>query len=398
MLKLNSRFNSVTKVWSGLKLPYTIPVDVHISELVLESLKKTPERIVQINYDDGSEMTCEELRMKIIRFAKNLKLVGIQENDVVGIICSNSPNLMAYVNGIMQLGAIVNPMFVGHSSDDLINMFKQTEPKLIICDAEIYERVKEVMKELQSDSPIYTTLTQISGVPFVDELFQETGNEVDYFPEKFINASLKTIAILSSSGSTGPAKGVCMSQTYYLKMIGAAPPEVSRSLSFSPIFWGSAFAALILATILPETRIITREDFSPETFIKIATKYEATHLLMNPPMLTILLQSNLLKDFDKSNVRMVMVLGGIVSEQLRKRFREEFPNTYLMIFYSLTEISVALVFPGQALIGLTVGFVLPNHEIKIVDDNEEALGIGEIGEIYAKFCICPFLVRQKLMI
>lgn len=378
-----------------MKLPYEVPMDVHISELVLESLKKTPERIVQVNYDDGSEMTCEELRMKIIRFAQNLKLAGIRENDVVAVICSNSPDLMAFVNGIMQLGAIVNPMFVGHSSDDLINMFKQTKPKLIICDAEIYEKVEEVMTKLQSYSPIYTALTAISGVPFVDELFQETGREVDYFPEKFKNPSLKTIAILTSSGTTGPAKGVCMSQTYYLKMIGAAPPEASRSLSFSPIFWGSAFAALILATILPETRIITREDFSPEIFIKIASKYEATHLLMNPPKLTILLQSDLLKDFDKSNIRMVMALGGIVSEQLRKRFREEFPNTYLMIFYSLTEISVALVFPGQPLIGLTVGFVLPNHDIKIVDENEQALGVGEIGEIYAKFCICPFLVRHK---
>lgn len=180
MMKFASSFNPETRVWSGLKVPYAVPVDVHISEIVLDGLERTPDRVIQINYDDESAMTCSELRLKMIRFAQNMKLIGIKEDDVVGVICSNSSNLMAYVNGIIQLGAILNPMFVGHSSSDLVNMFKQTKPKLVICDAEIYDKVSEVMNELQSDAPIYTSVSRIDGVPFIDDFLLKTGREDEY--------------------------------------------------------------------------------------------------------------------------------------------------------------------------------------------------------------------------
>lgn len=394
-MKFASQFNPETRVWSGLKVPYAVPADVHISEIVLDGLKRTPDRVVQINYDDESAMTCNELRLKMIRFAQNMKLIGIKEDDVVGVICSNSSNLMAYVNGIIQLGAILNPMFIGHSSSDLVNMFKQTEPKLVICDAEIYDKVSEAMNELQSDAPIYTSVSRIDGVPFIDDFLLKTGREDEYQTQKFNDPSLKTLCILTSSGTTGPAKGVCMSQTYFLKLVDLVPSDVTRSLNVSPIFWGSAFSSLILSTIIPETRIITRQDFTPERFLTIATKYKATTLLLNPPKLTLLLQSPFLKSFDKSNVRTVIALGGIVSEQIRKRFSEEFPNVFFQIFYSLTETSVSTVFPAYPGEGLTVGFVLPNHEVKITDEDGSALNVGEVGEICARFTVCPFMVKEN---
>lgn len=186
-----------------------------------------------------------------------------------------------------------------------------------------------------------------------------------------------------------------MSQTYFLKLVDLVPSDVTRSLNVSPIFWGSAFSSLILSTIIPETRIITRQDFTPELFLTIATKYKATTLLLNPPKLTLLLQFPFLKSFDKSNVRTVIALGGIVSEQIRKRFSEEFPNVFFQIFYSLTETSVSTVFPVYPGEGLTVGFVLPNHEVKITEEDGSALGVGEVGEICARFTVCPFLVKEN---
>lgn len=389
---MNSEFISETKTWKGISIPWPFPSDAHISELVIKSLKKTPERIVQVSDDEGVEMTCDELRVKIIRVAQHLKTFGINEDDVVGVICCNTIDLMAFVNGIMQLGAIVNPMSVDHSSADLLNMFKQTKPKLVICDADIYVKVKQVMEELENDSTILTALTRIEGVGFADDLFITTGSEDSYSSKKFKNSSRKTIAILSSSGSTGPAKGVCMSQTYYLKFLSLAPPTEMRTLSFSPIFWGSSFGSLLNASLSLETRIVSRKSFTPETFLKIAMKHRVTHFLMNPPNLTLLLQSPLIKNLDTSKVKLVMCLGGIVSEQLRSRFREVFPETYFMIFYGLTELSVTVTFPGQPIDGVNVGFVQPNHEIKIMDDDEKPLGPGEAGEIYARFNICPFMV------
>lgn len=393
-----SFFNAETRVWRGQQVPWPFPVDKYVNELVLDGLKKTPNRVVQISYDEDTEMTCGELRSKIIKCALNLQKLGIKNGDVVAVICVNSLDLMAYVNGIIQLGAIINPMSVDHSLADLINMFRQTEPKFVICDADVYERVKESLLALGNDSPIHTTLRKIDGVPFADDLFNETGNEKSYQPASFENPNNKIMAILTSSGSTGPAKGVCMSQTFFLKAFNGLykVDEVVRSLSFSPIFWGSAFGSMLLAAVSGETRVVTNKPFSPELFIDIATKHKVNLWLMNPPKLTLLLQSPLIEKADKSNIKMMFSLGGIVSMELRKRFKEVFPQTFFLIFYGLTEVSCALTVPGQPIDDLTVGYVIANHELKVVDDDGKALGIGETGEIYTKFTTVPFLVRAGI--
>lgn len=391
---MNSKFNAETKVWEGVKIPYPVPLDMHLSELVLKTLEKSPKRVIQISYDDGSEMTGEELRVKIIRVAQNLRKLGIGDGDVVSVVCNNSMELMAYINGIIQLGAIVNPMSVDHSKDDLLQMFKDTQPKLVLSDAKAYEKIENVLNELGLSSPIYNTYGEIDGALSADELLKPTGEEENYQNTKFNNPTSKILSILPSSGTTGPSKGVCMSQSFFLKFIALATDQEIRSLSFSAIFWGSAFISLILCTVSSETRIVTRRSFTPELFIDMARKYKATHFLMNPPKLTLLLQSPLIKDFDVSNVKMVMSLGGIVSTELRKKVKETFPKSYFMIFYGLTEVSGAMTFPGQPIDDLTVGFVAPNHMIKIVDDNGNPLGIGETGEILIKFAIQDFLVSK----
>lgn len=336
---MNSRFDSVHKIWKGVEAPWPFPIGAHVSELVINGLKKTPERIVQISNDDDTVETCEELLLKIIRFAQNLAALEIKNEDVVAVICENSLELQAFTNGIIQLGAIINPMSVNHSKEDLVNMFGQTKPKLVICDALIFEKTKEVLKELKSSAPIYTTVCRVDGAPFADDFFKPTGREDNYQLQKFKDPSNKTMAILTSSGSTGPAKGVCMSQTFFLKACGLIPPGNCRSLSFSPIFWGSAFGSLITSTLTSETRIVTKKPFSPEVFFDIVTRQKATHWLMNPPKLTLILQSPLVKTVDKSHVQMILNLGGIVTEQMRDWIKQEFPDVYFMNFYGLTEVS-----------------------------------------------------------
>lgn len=390
---MNSVFDPETKVWKGIQTPWPFPKDTFINKLTLDALSRTPKRIVQISDDDGTEMTCEDLKIKIIRVAQNLKKAGIKNEDVVGVICSNTNELMAFVNGIIQLGAVVNPMSVQQSVDDLVNMFRQTKPRLVICDSDVYEKTQETLNILENDAPIYTTFDRLDGIRYAHDLFNPTLNEEAYEPDEIKDGSNKVMAILTSSGSTGAAKGVCMSQTFFLKLNMFSSKDECRTLSFSPIFWGSAFGSLIVATFSNETRIVTRKPFSPENFVGIANRHRVTHWLMSPPLLTLLLQSPLVENVDKSAIKMIMSLGGIVSEQMRLRFREVFPETYFLIFYGLTETSVAMTFPGYPIDGLTVGFVAPNHEIKVVDDEENLLNEGEVGEIYANFSITPFLVR-----
>lgn len=51
---MEATFDSENKLWVGAKVPYPLPMDIFIGEKVLESLQKTPERVLQIFHDEGN--------------------------------------------------------------------------------------------------------------------------------------------------------------------------------------------------------------------------------------------------------------------------------------------------------------------------------------------------------
>lgn len=67
-----SSFDETTKVGKGEKLEYPYPTGIHISEIILDSLKKRSNRVLQIYDENGAQLTCEELRLKTTRVAQNL--------------------------------------------------------------------------------------------------------------------------------------------------------------------------------------------------------------------------------------------------------------------------------------------------------------------------------------
>lgn len=270
-------FNKDTNIWSGNSIAYDLPLDTYFGEIMLQGFKETPDRVVQICHDEGAiETTCEEMRIQSIRVAQNLKSTGIIAEDVVGIVCRNSVHLNSLVFGCILYGCPINPLNASIHVNDIVAMFKQTEPKLVFCDNNVYDDVVAALSELKNDATVYTVLERVDGVSFAEDLIKPTGTEEQYIPPKFeIDASKKLLAILCSSGTTGPAKGVCIPHStntiIMAKLVKLQNPF--RSLCFSPIFWATGFYSTVLSPLRAmETRIVTRQAFSVELFVHLIEK------------------------------------------------------------------------------------------------------------------------------
>jgi len=93
-----------------------------------------------------------------------------------------------------------------------------------------------------------------------------------------------------------------------------------------------------------------------------------------------------------------MAVGAIVTKALRKKFESIFPDRSLLIAYGMTEGGVCQTKEGEYKINGSVGSLLyPNNFVKIVDEEGNAVDIGEVGEICAKSYF-KFLVSQKVQI
>lgn len=170
-------FNNATKIWSGPKAEYNFAPDTSIGAEMLKKLAETPERILHICDDDGISMSCKETRITSIRVAQNLLKLGFKQGDVFGFICRNGSKLPVTIFGSIYIGAPINPLDVAFKKDDIVHMFGQTKPKLVFCDADVYDTVKLALTELENDAMIITFRDKVDGAHYIEELFAPTGNE-----------------------------------------------------------------------------------------------------------------------------------------------------------------------------------------------------------------------------
>lgn len=221
-------FDEKTKILHGEKVPPRFPVELHISELISINLRKTPNRVVQIYEENGSELTCDALRLSAIRIAQNLAKLGIRDGDVIGFVCSNSENLFALVIGCIFLGAVANPIELDHDKDENAAMWGATLPKFVFCDANVYDKVRLVLDELENHASICTLMDRKAGVLFVDEILAPTGYEEDYQPIKCDKPYEKLIGLFGLSGTTGP---LVAPSTHHFSLLTYSTPMDQRMLA-----------------------------------------------------------------------------------------------------------------------------------------------------------------------
>lgn len=170
-------FDSETKIWGGPTVAYRFASDTTIGAELLKKLDETPERVLHVCHDDGVAMTCEATKLAAIRVAQNLTRLGFKQGDVFGFICRNSTNLPPTLYGSILIGAPINPLDAGFKKDDIKQIFAQTKPKLVFCDADVYETIRASLSELENDATIVTMREKVDGAMFVEELLVATGSE-----------------------------------------------------------------------------------------------------------------------------------------------------------------------------------------------------------------------------
>lgn len=199
-----AKFDQEKKVWIGAMEKYPYAMDTFVGEVFLECFDKYPDKVIQINHEEGTEWIAQNLKLSSIRVAQNLKKLGINSDDVVGIIARNSEQVYPVVVGCILKGAIINPLHGTFNAYAITKIWSQTNPKIVICDSDAYEAAKAALDEMNNDAKIFTLLSRIPGVSFIDDLLAPTQDENSFVSAKFnTTADKKPLGILCSSGTTG---------------------------------------------------------------------------------------------------------------------------------------------------------------------------------------------------
>lgn len=159
--------------------------------------------------------------------------------------------------------------------------------------------------------------------------------------------------------------------------------------SFSSLYWVSGFYQLIQSPFNNCTRYISTRRFSPEALFEIVEQYSITHVFCPPAQIAMMLQSPLLEEANLSSLKTFYSGGGPVSPGLRQSLEKALPSCKTAVGYGTSEIGYASTDAFGFMREGSVGMLAPNIEAKLLDDDNNQVGVNENGVLWLRYPIKP---------
>ncbi|WFU78313.1 ATP-dependent acyl-CoA ligase [Bradyrhizobium sp. CIAT3101] len=354
------------------------PSDRILSTILTRQAERYGERILLV----AGETRWSFAQTAAIAAASAQALVdaGIKPGDRVALMCSNRPEFLQVYLGCAWLGAIAVPINTALRGFQLSHIFRNARPALLVVEAEFAGAIDSV--EAGVDLPPRTWIIGAGDEPIDARL--------SALPLPALGAAAAagavrpgdTVAILYTSGTTGPAKGVCCPQAqlfwwgiYSARALGIREGDVL--FTTLPLFHTNALNAFYQA-LLNGCTYVLEPKFSASGFWAAAQRHNATVGYLLGAMASMLLAQP--KTANDSTHCLRVALGGGVPPQIHAPFRERF-GVPLVDGYGSTETN--FVFAGTIPSDRpgTMGYLAEGTEARIVDENDSALPDGEAGEL-----------------
>ncbi|XP_061392787.1 probable 4-coumarate--CoA ligase 1 [Musca vetustissima] len=375
-------YDPETKIWRGEKTEYNYNPEDSIASLVLKKLLENPDNIGQVCYQTGNELTNMEIAKRTVQVAKYFEKLQLQQCDMIGLCASNTDYIAPLVFGALASGLCISTLDPSFDKDGIKHVYSLTKPRMMFCDGQLYEKVREALDECGlTATKIYTMCDHIEGVPSIMEFFED--DSVD--PREFRVPPLKegvhqSAFIVCTSGTTGLPKGVCISHaTFVFNTYAVDNFNGNTFLCFSTLYWVSGLFTLIQGTLGNARRIISTKAFNVDDFFDIVQRYKVNIIMVPPSQIALAVSSDKIAQADLSSLSFCMIGGSAVSYALTEKFRKYAPNAWCVVGYGSSETSGIAVTPSVP--NSPVGTLVANVEVRIIDDDGNSLGPNETGEL-----------------
>lgn len=164
-------FNPTTKILAREETAEIYNPNVSLGHIIVHHLNKFPKNVFQVCADDGVEMTCGEITKLSTNFAKNMLKLGFVEGDVIGIVGKNSSHVTPVIFGCFLIALPISP--IDSKWDDFTIAFECTEPKIIFCNHDILDSVKDYVVAKGKKIEIVSLTEKVDGFKHVGEFFED---------------------------------------------------------------------------------------------------------------------------------------------------------------------------------------------------------------------------------
>lgn len=339
---------------------------------------------------NGRRFTYAEIDERSNGMAQCLATAGVQRGDRVMIFADNTVETVISFWAVLKTNAVVciiNPLTKSDKLDYLLN---DCRPAALITDQHLRSVFSEPARNCRSLRQVI-----VSGPIEDDELgrlphairWEMTAERTPAAPVRR-SIDIDLAAIIYTSGSTGEPKGVmlthsnmtaaCSSIASYLEL-----REDEVILNVLPLAFDYGLYQMLMAFRTGARLVLERSFAFPAQILQIIKDEKITGFPGVPTIFASLAELKSLKHHDFSSIRYVTNTAAALPLKHINMLRELFKGARIYSMYGLTECKRCSYLPPEDLDRkpLSVGIAIPNTEMWIVDDNDQRVEPGIVGQL-----------------
>ncbi len=400
----------------------SIDTRLPIGDILDQQTDRFPDRDALVHTATGERFNYREFHAEVERVARGLLSIGIAKGEHVGIWATNYTEWVLAQFATAKIGAVlvtVNPAYRTH---ELAYVLEQAQIGALILigrfrSSDYAGMVNELVPELADTAPgeinsaRFPHLRHAIFIPPHDDPSAATPSGMWRWSDLLDRAGQAgdadlrarqsqcdpddVINIQYTSGTTGNPKGAMLTHHNLVAnalYVGDAMEMDERDRLCIPVPFYHCFGCVmgsLNSVVHGSTMVIPAEHFDPLQTLRAISTERCTAVHGVPTMFIAQLGHPDFADFDLASLRTGIMAGSPCPIEVMREVIDRMGAQRITIAYGLTEASPVIT---QTLADdsierrvSTVGKVLPNVEVRLVDpDTDLQVGLGQQGELQTR--------------
>ena len=383
-----------------------------LGEILEKWAFETPNSEFIVYPDRDLRFTYKQFDERVNQLAKGLLYIGVQPGDKVGIWAKNVPDWTTLFFATAKIGAILVPINSNYKLPELENLLTKAEIHTLFlsegcCDNDFVKIVAELVPELKDQARGLlqsTKFSKLKNVVFVGQkkyrhMYNTAellllGNHIDDIELESVKEAQdcnNVVTIQFAETENGSLQGVMLSHFNILNngySVGECMKYSSneRLLICVPLFCGVGNILGVCSIVMHGATLVFSESFDPNMILSAVQKEKCTAINGVPEQFNAVLNYPQFQKFDLNSLRAGIILDSDCSAGFINKVMTKLHIKDVIIVYGSTESSAGITATrthnSVETHASTIGFELPNVEVKIIDTKTgELCKAEEKGEI-----------------
>ena len=336
--------------------------------------------------------TWSEVASRVQKMAGALQGLGIGDGDPVAVLTLNSHRYFELHFSPLWAGGVVVPLNTRLAAPELIFQMNDCRAKVLVVDDAFLPMLPAFRKELETvehyvyadDGDTPEGLLDYETLLAKGEAIPDAGRNGD-----------DVMGVFYTGGTTGRSKGVLL--THDNIVINAMNATVSLKydpsdiyLHAAPMFHLADGASTFAFTMAAGTHVFIKA-FEPELTLRTIQQFGVTRVTLVPTMINMVINHPTVGDFDLSSLRAILYGASPIPTAMLRQAMSTLKCDFAQ-GYGMTELSplATVLWPEDhrhdedsplAMRLKSAGTPVPTAEVCVMDDDNNELPQGEVGEI-----------------